>query len=871
MGKDSPLRGEGDEAPVAGTTGVARPCLFISYRRSEMAHVKPMVRALEAAGIDCCFDQDAIDPLADFPQRFHQSIGASHGLIAWWSASYALSDHCMAEFKLAWQHARRQSSDVGRRLWVLNPEAGADHIAAGELARENFLAPPADGAMDTWAEPLRARLLALLPEGPLASERQVAATPKLRNVPCPTVTFTGRNAELMRIHSKLHPARIGAAGAAVSVQTQGLGGIGKTELAAKYARDFAHAYEGGVYWLNFAGFAPDGPVGETDAHNVWLNALQQTFAGEPELLLDAEGKPLPARELRVALERRLGAAPYLWVLGNVPELSPLDRRAAVLAFWRAPGAAGRTLVTTRNSRAAEGFAEERLDVLSEEDALRLLACFRRPLEDERDAARELIVDVGAHTLALTLIGEQLREAPGGYKGALAKLRDPGRLDRIEGLARTQQPLLGDKARGILATFEVSLTALDEDAKVLLGVAAVCAPNEPIPVPLLAASLPDEAAFTSALSQLLRASLLTRRRGREQAGAPVEIHPLVADATVRLLAPPVEELAGALGQCLIKLVETADSVLTHDQAQALSDALRQAKYFALRLQSQTGVRLGLWLANYHFVRGLYPLARAAGEQALALAARVLGERHPDTLRSMNNLAGTLYAQGDLAGARTLQEQVLAASREAPVQGHLDTLAATNNLAETLRAQGDLAGARTLQEQVVVEIREALGEQHPYTLLSVNNLAETLYDQGDLAGARALEEKVLALRRELLGERHPETLTIMSNLAETCRALGDLTGARTLQTHVLATRRDVLGERHPETTVSAWNLFNTLSRLEATQKAARVRDDHLVWLLDAAAENLDAQQRQIRDWLRGLTGAGRQRSWPQRVAAWLHRRL
>ena len=86
------------------------------------------------------------------------------------------------------------------------------------------------------------------------------------------------------------------------------------------------------------------------------------------------------------MERRLGAEPYLWVLDNVPELSPLDRRAAVLAFWRAPGVAGRTLITTRDSRPAEGFTEERLDVLSEEDALRLLARFRPPGEDEIDAA-----------------------------------------------------------------------------------------------------------------------------------------------------------------------------------------------------------------------------------------------------------------------------------------------------------------------------------------------------------------------------------------------------------------------------------------------------------------------------------------------------
>jgi hypothetical protein len=42
--------------------------------------------------------------------------------------------------------------------------------------------------------------------------------------------------------------------------------------------------------------------------------------------------------------------------------------------------------------------------------------------------------------------------------------------------------------------------------------------------------------------------------------------------------------------------------------------------------------------------------------LAVSSRVLGEEHPDTLTSMNDLAETLRAQGDLPGARALQEQV-----------------------------------------------------------------------------------------------------------------------------------------------------------------------------------------------------------------------
>ena len=47
---------------------------------------------------------------------------------------------------------------------------------------------------------------------------------------------------------------------------------------------------------------------------------------------------------------------------------------------------------------------------------------------------------------------------------------------------------------------------------------------------------------------------------------------------------------------------------------------------------------------------------APKEVLAARRRLLGEEHPDTLTGMNNLASTLYAQGDLAGAlRPLEEE------------------------------------------------------------------------------------------------------------------------------------------------------------------------------------------------------------------------
>ena len=97
--------------------------LFFSYRRSQLDTVRPIVDALRRAGVEVFFDQDAIDPLASFPDKIRQGIASSHALLAWWSQDYGESDHCLAEYRLAWSHARRHSADVAQRLWVLNPEA----------------------------------------------------------------------------------------------------------------------------------------------------------------------------------------------------------------------------------------------------------------------------------------------------------------------------------------------------------------------------------------------------------------------------------------------------------------------------------------------------------------------------------------------------------------------------------------------------------------------------------------------------------------------------------------------------------------------------------------------------------------------------
>ncbi len=50
------------------------------------------------------------------------------------------------------------------------------------------------------------------------------------------------------------------------------------------------------------------------------------------------------------------------------------------------------------------------------------------------------------------------------------------------------------------------------------------------------------------------------------------------------------------------------------------------------------------------------------ETLKMRREILGDQHPDTLTSMNNLASLLQAKGELAEAESLHRETLKISRE-----------------------------------------------------------------------------------------------------------------------------------------------------------------------------------------------------------------
>ncbi|MFO0969371.1 MAG: tetratricopeptide repeat protein [Gemmataceae bacterium] len=201
---------------------------------------------------------------------------------------------------------------------------------------------------------------------------------------------------------------------------------------------------------------------------------------------------------------------------------------------------------------------------------------------------------------------------------------------------------------------------------------------------------------------------------------------------------------------------------------------------------------------------YAEALEQDRKALAINRKVLGEEHPATAISYNNVAYDLNAQGKYAEAEEGFRKALAINRKVLGEEHSGMATSYNNLASNLNAQGKYAEAEEGYRKALAINRKVLGEEHPDTASSYNNLGTYLYDQGKYAEAEEALRKALAITREVLGEEHPDTANSHNNVASNLTAQGKYAEAEEGFRKALAIRRKVQGEEHPATAASYNNL-------------------------------------------------------------------
>ena len=107
----------------------------------------------------------------------------------------------------------------------------------------------------------------------------------------------------------------------------------------------------------------------------------------------------------------------------------------------------------------------------------------------------------------------------------------------------------------------------------------------------------------------------------------------------------------------------------------------------------------------------------------LGARLQAERTGGeaTSSTLSTLARELQTQGKYDEAEPLCREVLEVERDTLGNRHPDTLGSINNLGMLLKDKGDLAAAEPLYREALKVRRETLGSRHPSTLIAIQSLA------------------------------------------------------------------------------------------------------------------------------------------------------
>jgi tetratricopeptide (TPR) repeat protein len=204
------------------------------------------------------------------------------------------------------------------------------------------------------------------------------------------------------------------------------------------------------------------------------------------------------------------------------------------------------------------------------------------------------------------------------------------------------------------------------------------------------------------------------------------------------------------------------------------------------------------------RGRYREALPLHQKALKVRLEVLGDEHPETANSYNNVAGNLQAQGKYAAAAESYGKALAIYRKVLGEEHPATAFTYNNVGLNLQAQGKYAAAEELVRKALAIARSVLGEDHLLTAICYTSVAANLNGQGKYAAAEEVYRKALDINRKVLGEENPNTISSYNELAINLNAQGKYAAADEGFRKALAFRRRVLGEEHPDTGESYNNL-------------------------------------------------------------------
>jgi tetratricopeptide (TPR) repeat protein len=674
---------------------------------------------------------------------------------------------------------------------------------------------------------------------PAAVPGRAAGPPMTRlfsGVPQRNPTFVGREDLLVRVRDQL--ARQSQA-YLLPQSLYGLGGVGKTQLAAEYCYRYATEYD--VIWWIAAEHIPI----------VRLRLVEMAVA----FGIRASSVGLAITELLTVLAS--GEQRWLLVFDNAEEPDSLSTLM--------PRIGGHVLVTSRNHQWSLAGSAIEVDVFKRQESVDLLAL--RGGQDYTQDLQVLADRLGDLPLALDQAAIWQWETGSSAAEYIALLETHLRELMASGKPRGYPAPLG-------ATYAIAFDRLRRIAPDAYRVFELLAylGTEPLAVSILRLGvhpdlpgdlrtiLADPIRLSAAIRDMRRAGVI-RMSGKAQ---HLETHRLVQ----RMLRESMraDEARAVQDQAHLILAAAAPDQPDDPNCWAMFQAVdSQVMTAGVVSSTHDDVRtLVARLVRYLYVKGDYEASMDLGSRAVAAWDSRLGAADLRTLDVQMRTADALRSFGRVAEAYTLDRRTVAALEPLVDAGHELRQRASQGLGVDLRIRGEFAEAYEIDTVLTAQQEASLDRVDPRLLRARNALAVSMRLLGRFQEAHDLDAETLRRRTAAEGEFSPAALLSANNYATDLCNLGRYDEALAFQHRLWLVQREQLGERHHEVLMASRNIAILLRRVgRVTEALAEAEQNHELSLARFDAGHQQSIGSDL-TWANCLRAAGE----PQRAATLLH---